>query len=366
MSDYIARNCWCKNSDLKAFSDDYAICQSCSTLISQKGLSDESLQVNNDDESFYGKNYWLSHQTSDLSQPTIIQRCRTDLHERCAYWLRFLLKNKLPPARILEIGCAHGGFVAMMNQVGYTATGLELSPWIVDLAKKTFEIPVFTGPIESQNIEPESLDVVVLMDVLEHLSDPKSTIQACLKLLKKEGILLIQTPSYPEGITYDDLKKLNHAFLGMLQPTEHLYLYTQSSVQSFFQEVGISYFAFESAIFSQYDMFFVASRSELNQNKEEEIEKYLNTSVTNRFIRAILDARMHIEILEEDNHAHSQQIAQLTQWLKEAEYDRTERLKQIEQLTQWLKESEHDRAERLKIIESFSNKIGKKYGKNRC
>ena len=104
------------------------------------------------------------------------------------HWLQTLVKFKRPPAETIELGCAHGGFVALMQWAGFTARGLELSPWIVKFAEQTFGIPMLLGPIEDQPIEPASLDVIALMDVLEHLPDPVGTMAHCLRLLKPDGI----------------------------------------------------------------------------------------------------------------------------------------------------------------------------------
>ncbi len=377
MSKFVTRNCWCKNSSLVSFTEDYSICESCHTLISQKGLSDENLQVKDDEKNFYGKNYWLQHQTDDLVQPDIIQRLRKDLPERCAYWLSFLLKYKLPPARVLEVGCAHGGFVAMMRAMGYEASGLELSPWIVDLAKKSLNIPIFTGPVETQQIEPESLDVIVLMDVVEHLPNPKATLAACVKALKQDGLLFIQMPSYPQELTYEDLEKAQHPFLSHLKiPDEHLYLFNQQSAQTLLRELGITHFIFEPAIFSHYDMFFIASATPFAPNSPDNIDSTLFASPSARFITAILDARSQIEALEKESFARFQQIEQLTTWLKEKELvsepshnhllldniktlekENAAHLQQIEQLKNTLRESEHDRTERLKANQELSENI---------
>ncbi|MGQ9532551.1 MAG: class I SAM-dependent methyltransferase, partial [Desulfotomaculales bacterium] len=118
-------------------------------------------------------------------------RARTDLPERCLYWLRTLLKYKLPPGRVLELGCGHGGFVALLRWAGFEAIGLELSPWVVGFARQTFGIPTLLGPVENQVIEPSSLEAIVLMDVLEHLPNPLSTLRHCLELLKQDGIFVI-------------------------------------------------------------------------------------------------------------------------------------------------------------------------------
>ena len=60
-------------------------------------------------------------------------------------------------------------------------------------------MPILIGPIESIDIADSSFSVIALMDVLEHLPDPVATMRRCLKLLKPEGMLLIQTPQFIEG-----------------------------------------------------------------------------------------------------------------------------------------------------------------------
>ena len=116
------------------------------------------------------------------------------------------------------------------------------------------------GLVEEQRLEPGSLDMVILMDVLEHLPDPEKTMRHCLRLLKPNGIFVIQTPCLPEGKTYEDLKSQRDPFLEMLIEKEHLYLFSRSSIQNFFHRLQIDHLKFEPAIFSRYDMFLVASR----------------------------------------------------------------------------------------------------------
>ena len=47
------------------------------------------------------------------------------------------------------------------------------------------------GPLEAHPIEPGTLDVLALMDVMEHLPDPLATLGYGLKLLKPDGRALI-------------------------------------------------------------------------------------------------------------------------------------------------------------------------------
>ena len=71
-----------------------------------------------------------------------------------------------------------------MKTAGFDAMGIELSPWVADYAAKTFDVAVHCGTLPDLQIEPESLDCVILMDVLEHLRDPKATMCAVYGTLK--------------------------------------------------------------------------------------------------------------------------------------------------------------------------------------
>lgn len=319
------RQCWCRGDNFVEFSPEYSLCANCQTLVSQLDLQDN----------FYNKDYWLSHQSADLGSVDIHQRARLDLPERCLYWLRTVLKYKLPLAKVLELGSSHGGFVAMLNWAGYEATGLELDSWVADFAKNTFEVPMLVGSIEKQNISNNSLDMIILMDVLEHLPDPVTTLRKCFDLLKEDGIIIVQTPKFPIK-TCKDLQKEKHRFLEMMIPDEHLYLFSENSIKQFFKNLGAEYIAFEPAIFAHYDMFFVVSRKPFETYAQQEITETLEKVPTGRLLLAL-------EEMEREQHSkyceliyHQQQLAVLQKNLEESELDRENRLtvinKQLEHI----------------------------------
>jgi 2-polyprenyl-3-methyl-5-hydroxy-6-metoxy-1,4-benzoquinol methylase len=288
-TDNIFVKCWCGNSELGLFGEGYLRCGECETLVAEGDSRPFNPRVSDEYKDLYGESYWFAHQTSELGCPDIISRSRTDLSERCIHWMRSFLQFSLPPGKVLEIGCAHGGFVAMLRQAGFDAMGLELSPSIVRLAKEMFDVPVLTGPIEDQAIAAHSLDAIVMMDVLEHLIDPVGTLTCCLKLLKPDGVLLAQTPGYPEGMTLEQLLGEKHQFPRMLDVNEHPFLFSRSSVRELFERAGAACVEFVPAIFDFYDISFVASRRAVGRHNAAEQSAALCRSVNGRFIQALLD-----------------------------------------------------------------------------
>jgi len=315
------RICWCGDSEYLEFSTEYVRCASCGTLISCFGLTDDQLRVSDDESAFYGKKYWLEHQSHDLGFPDIYQRARRDLCDRNLHWLATLLKYKSPPARTLELGCSHGSFVALLKHVGFDAMGIEMSPWVVEFARKTFNIPMLVGPIEKLELDAGAFDVIALMDVLEHLADPIGTMRHALTLLKPDGLLLIQTPQAKNDMVYSQLIEANAPFLEQLKSDEHLFLFTESSAVALFDRLGAKFIHFERPIFHHYDMFFIVSRQPIAQNKCRDTKEHLETP-TGRFVQALLDqdARIkrleeHIELIDKDREARLGQINSLTKMI---------------------------------------------------
>jgi 2-polyprenyl-3-methyl-5-hydroxy-6-metoxy-1,4-benzoquinol methylase len=337
------RACWCGKAELLPFNTEYGVCEVCGTLVALKGLSAEQLQVINDENDFYGKQYWLGHQKLDLGFPDIHARARNDLIERNLHWLKTLLKYRLPPARVLELGCSHGSFVALLRQAGYDGSGVEMSPWVVEFGQKTFGVPISVGPIENLDIAPGSLDVIALMDVLEHLPDPVATMACCLHLLKPDGLLLIQTPQFKEEMNFTTLVETKGAFLEQLKSDEHLYLFSDRSATRLFQQLGAAHIQYEPAIFGHYDMFFTVSRVPLQANAPEQVDSALLATPTGRLALALLDLR--------------ERELDLTRKLAESDTDRAARGEQIETLTGMLNESETDRAARGVQIGTFTNML---------
>jgi 2-polyprenyl-3-methyl-5-hydroxy-6-metoxy-1,4-benzoquinol methylase len=294
----VSFRCWCGgDEELERFSDEYQRCPHCQTLVSTARLSDEELRVQYDETSFYGRNYWLDHQTQDYGHPDIHQRARLDLPERCVHWLRTLLKYKLPPGRVLELGAAHGGFVSLLRMAGFDATGLEMSPWVADLARKTFDVPMLVGPVEEQSLPPESFDVIALMDVLEHLPDPEQTMAHCFRLLRPDGMLLIQTPWY-RLTSHEKMLADNDRFLIQLKASEHLFLFSQRAVRLLFQRLGAWEVIFEPAIFD-YDMFLAVSRCELKCVDATARENALERAPSSRLARALTDIYERTAMLQQ-------------------------------------------------------------------
>ncbi len=274
------RACWCGHGGLEPYSAEYRVCRACGTLVS---LAPHSAELYNDD-------YWTKRQTSHHGLPDVRQRARLDLPERCTHWLQRLLTLRLPPARVLEVGSAHGAYVALLGWAGYDAVGTELSPGAALFAKETFGIRVLTGTVESQTFEAGSFDIIVLNDVIEHLPDPVSTLTHCARLLSTNGLFVIQTPEYKEHLTYEELRATNDLFLKHMDRNneEHLYLFSRRSVGALFARLGFPHLDFSNPVYP-YDMSFAAARTAIPAVDAEKMLAALERQPIGRLVQALLD-----------------------------------------------------------------------------
>lgn len=327
----ITTKCWCGNASLQDYSPTYARCAQCETLILKEWPFDDPTHVDDSGE-LYSKDYYLKHLPESYGFPSLYERARLDLTDRIPHWLRTLLKYRLPPASVLELGSAHGGFIAFLRSAGYQAVGLELSPWLVEFAQETFGIQMLQGPLESQNIPKASLDVIAHMDVLEHLPDPLGTMRIALELLKPDGIMLLQTPRFDPDKSYADLLAGNHAFLTHFKELEHLHLFSMPSLEKFFHGLDCPHVQFEPAIFSQYDMFAAVSRQPLRIIPDEGRVAALQASSSGRLMLALLDLYTRAEDLQYHADARLKIVQEQTTEMEMLRKVAQERLDLIHQL----------------------------------
>lgn len=119
---------------------------------------------------------------------------------------------------ILDIGCGVGDFLHMMEQNGWETIGIEPSADAKDIARKRMKAKLLS-PEEITNLKEESLDLITMWHVLEHVDDLKSEVQHLYRLLKRGGRLVLALPNFQSfdaqyykqfWAAYDVPRHLNH------------------------------------------------------------------------------------------------------------------------------------------------------------
>ncbi|MCK5147452.1 class I SAM-dependent methyltransferase [bacterium] len=116
------------------------------------------------------------------------------------YVLGFLRDHfeKLDELRVLEVGCAEAGLLAVLADEGVEVVGLELSADRVALARKINpQLNVLHGDITDPLINKlfnDTFDLIILRDVIEHIPDRDRAFDEINKILSPGGSVYITFP----------------------------------------------------------------------------------------------------------------------------------------------------------------------------
>lgn len=110
--------------------------------------------------------------------------------------LQQLSRLDRPIRSALEIGCGHGVVREMVERdLAIPVDGCDLNQTALEMAKKG-RGRLLVYDIFDQNAEMMgAYDMILLMDVIEHIEDDKAFLMASLKSLKPQGIVVINVPA---------------------------------------------------------------------------------------------------------------------------------------------------------------------------
>ena len=116
---------------------------------------------------------------------------------RIEYILQNVKKDNLENLNILDLGCGGGLTCEPLARLGAKVTGIDFIPKNIEIAKKhslisKLNIGYINSDLEDISFK-EKYDVVLLLEVIEHLDGWKSLIKKIYKTLKPKGRLIIST-----------------------------------------------------------------------------------------------------------------------------------------------------------------------------
>lgn len=101
--------------------------------------------------------------------------------------------------RVIDIGCGGGILAESMAKQGADVTGIDMAEQSLHVAREHAERQKINISYEQTTVEekvltsPKQFDIVTCMEMLEHVPDPVSVIQACARLVKPDGHLFFST-----------------------------------------------------------------------------------------------------------------------------------------------------------------------------
>jgi len=112
----------------------------------------------------------------------------------------FKLKNEEKPLKnlkILDIGCGGGLLSEPMCRLGADVTGIDASEKNIQVAKlhaKKNDLNIKYLPTSPENFKTDAkFDVILNMEIIEHVENVNFFLESCSSLLKKKGIMFVAT-----------------------------------------------------------------------------------------------------------------------------------------------------------------------------
>ena len=153
-------------------------------------------------------------------------------------------------ARLVEVGCMHGDFVAQAAAAGYRARGLDLSTTAVAEAARRRPGLVREGTLDEAT-PPASLDVVAAFNVIEHMDAPQRFLDHVRRVLRPGGVLVLETPAQ-ESLYHHAMVLRGRLLSGRprleigMHPGTHIYKFGRDAWRRILGDRGFSVLAVRS------------------------------------------------------------------------------------------------------------------------
>jgi SAM-dependent methyltransferase len=144
------------------------------------------------------------------------------------------LRRVVPSGRLLEIGSAYGFFLLEAG-THYEVHGVEIAEEAAAFARAR-GLDVRSSGLTRQVLEEIGpVDVVVMLDVIEHLEDPCGTLRLCGEYLRPGGVMLLTTPDFASA-----LARISGRHWRNMTPPHHLWYFTPASLGKMAASAGLA------------------------------------------------------------------------------------------------------------------------------
>jgi SAM-dependent methyltransferase len=158
-------------------------CQTCSLIYVSPRLKEPE------------KNYWGEKEKAIAKYGPIFDGKVSHNRDKNYDMILKMIQGLKPSGSFLDIGTHCGFFLRRARDRGWNLYGVEPSPTGSALAREKFGLNVTTGYLDEARFPTRFFDVVTMLDVIEHVTDPLNLLCEVHRILKNDGILLIKTPN---------------------------------------------------------------------------------------------------------------------------------------------------------------------------
>jgi 2-polyprenyl-3-methyl-5-hydroxy-6-metoxy-1,4-benzoquinol methylase len=152
-----------------------------------------------------------------------------------------VIKHFKIKGRLLDVGCAAGGFLIDARDSGYEVFGIEPSRKMAGHAMENIGLDVRCGTLEEADFKGKGFDIIYAGDVLEHILELEKDIEIIKRLLADNGIFVINQPLTYNKSLYNLFLQLNMLFKKdrfAQNPPSHLWEFNAATLSRFLKKSG--------------------------------------------------------------------------------------------------------------------------------
>jgi len=185
-----------------------------------------AIEVDQDKFKKYDPNWTLQHSEQRFDKESLQIRDYRKTRE----FLKKFFPNR---GKLIELGSGFGYLLNFFKQDGWDVMGVEPLRGCCQFAESEFEIKTIPKTIEEAALDENSVDVVLMMHVIEHVPDPYGTFKEVYRILKPGGYFILETPRY-DTLTFKLLGKRERS----ISCDGHIYFFTADTFKKMATNAG--------------------------------------------------------------------------------------------------------------------------------
>lgn len=223
---------------------DLVRCAKCDLVRTHPFLDDIQLA------SYYTRDYYGSQ--SEKFNPLMEHVLGFFTQKRAEQLVKLIQGTRGRKPRVLDIGCGRAVLLHKLHALGCDCTGTEIPEYSFPKSEKS--IRLINGHLAEIRFDDEYFDAITIWNVLEHTSDPVSTVREIARILKPGGVFAVAVPNFGSL-----QRKAFNAHWFHLDLPRHTHHFTASRLTQLLESCGLQSLSAETSAPEQELYGFVQS-----------------------------------------------------------------------------------------------------------
>lgn len=147
-------------------------------------------------------------------------------------------RYRKPPGFMVDVGCASGFSLRAARDRGWDCLGVDVSEFAINFAREHYSLNVLKGTLYDASLPDESVDVVTMWDLIEHVIDARRECIEANRILKPGGVLGLSTPDADAPSPHPEARESAKAAFWQADPGEHLQYFSSATICRLLHETG--------------------------------------------------------------------------------------------------------------------------------